>query len=120
MAQFDNVSDIARELRRRSKSAFDSHDEYIPIDDFQQVMSENTVRIVLRKADESVTDANVNDVFASYRKILAILILIDMPCKIWDFRTDNLSDNDLPLSYLYPKHQSTYTARSSAPALREP
>jgi hypothetical protein len=105
------LKQIAIDLRKKSKTAYSSVAYYIPITDLEKILSRDTIRGILpalaKDLGEEKFDAYADMICpppasedkppTSYRKILAILILMQKSDKIGDFVEGEISDDKLPL-----------------------
>ncbi|KAK3342156.1 hypothetical protein B0T25DRAFT_359992 [Lasiosphaeria hispida] len=118
----DDPEEIARrklalmdkELRRKSREPFDGPRYYVPVDSLHSVMTRGAIRMVLPGIAKGVMtdlfDQLTQDIYGrhekeqgttkSYRKILAILVLIGKADSIVDFVKARVTDDRLPLQKL--------------------
>jgi hypothetical protein len=108
------------ELRKRSLKPFNGPQFYVPIDSLHSVISRDAIRTILPGIAKGVEPPELYDLLAqdifgrlldsdasekpipakSFRKILAILILIGKAESIVDFVKADIDDNKLPLQKL--------------------
>jgi len=107
----EKLRHMEKSLRRKSKKPYSGLEYYIPINSLEAIVNRDTIRPILpalvKNVDEKELDAYADvicpipavddELSISYRKVLAILILIKKPDKIGDFVNDNISDDKLPL-----------------------
>lgn len=108
------LREIDQELRRVSRNAFDGPQFYIPIDSLYSIITRDAIREILPGITAGVVpdllDQLAQDIYGrlvdddrqakSFRKILAILILIGKADSILDFLKGDISDYKLHMVQL--------------------